>query len=157
MPYFLRLVILSTSFIRIACPNFSVARLRHQRESEESSSAVDMEDLQRRWQVLQRSPPSKRQQPASLPEEDDGYDGRPVFPEPPQPLPLPSPSGIDFCTGWIFICLTITILIIFRVCSLPWSSCGFLWSSSTALPFSSLDNTTSRISFFVNTWHLSPR
>ena len=30
--------------------------------------------------------------------EEDGDDGRPVFPEPPQPLPLPSPSGIDLDT-----------------------------------------------------------
>ena len=44
-----------------------VARQRHQRErtppargESEASSAVDMEDLQLRWQALQRSPPSQR-------------------------------------------------------------------------------------------------
>ena len=133
-----------------------VARQRHQRErtppargESEASSAVDMEDLQKRWQALQRSPPSRRRRldqeedhtqnagkTASnvslqisvlfkrkvasdivyltwLPEsrvarqvhrdrsEDDGDDGRPVFPEPPQPLPLPSPSGIDLGDSFI--------------------------------------------------------
>ena len=79
-----------------------VARQRHQRErtppargESEASSAVDMEDLQLRWQALQRSPPSQRRRLASPPQEEDGDHGRPVFPEPPQPLPLPSPSGID--------------------------------------------------------------
>ena len=50
-----------------------VARQRHQRESE-ASSAVDMEDLQRRWQALQHSPPPQRRRLASPPGEDDGHD-----------------------------------------------------------------------------------
>ena len=51
-----------------------VARQRHQRErtppargESEASSAVDMEDLQLRWQALQRSPPSQRRRLASPP------------------------------------------------------------------------------------------
>ena len=36
----------------------------------------------------------------------------------------------------------------------PWSYCGFFWSSSASLPFSSLDTTAARISFSVNTWFL---
>ena len=52
-----------------------VARQRHQRErtppargESEASSAVDMEDLQLRWQALQRSPPSQRRR---LDQEED--------------------------------------------------------------------------------------
>ena len=48
--------------------------LQPARGESEASSAVDMEDLQRRWQALQRSPPPQRRRLASPPGEDDGHD-----------------------------------------------------------------------------------
>ena len=42
--------------------------LQPARGESEASSAVDMEDLQRRWQALQRSPPSQRRR---LDQEED--------------------------------------------------------------------------------------